>query len=83
MTPRRHFPKGDLPKAACGAGWHLPLAARVLIPRRGCWRRSSVMGAPPGRVARGRVVVCSTFSSCSTVLFSNAYDSRRTLAGQI
>ena len=33
MTPRPHSPKGDMPKAACGAGWHLPLAARVLIPR--------------------------------------------------
>ena len=29
-----HFPKGDLPKAACGVGWHLPLAARVFISRR-------------------------------------------------
>lgn len=37
-----YSPKGDLPKAACGAGWHLPeaagrhlpLAARVFISRR-------------------------------------------------
>ena len=35
MTPRPHSPKGDGPKAACGAGWHLPLAARVFISRRG------------------------------------------------
>lgn len=31
MTPRSHIPKGDLPEVACGAGLHLPLAARVMV----------------------------------------------------
>lgn len=39
------------------AGWHLPLAARVLISRRERPERSSVAEVAPGRVARGGVVL--------------------------
>ena len=39
------------------AGWHLPLAARVFISRRGRLDRSSVAEVPPSRAARGRVVL--------------------------
>jgi len=32
VTPLEHPPKGDLPKAACGAGWHLPEASGLYLP---------------------------------------------------
>ena len=57
MTPLLHSPKGDLPKAVCGAGWHLPLAAQVFISRRERLERSSVAEVPPGRGARGGVAL--------------------------
>ena len=41
------------------AGWHLPLAARVFISRRGRLDRSSVEEVAPGRAARGRCGICS------------------------
>ena len=52
---RVHIPRrGICRRRAGGAGWHLPLAARVFISRRERLDRSSVAEAPPGRAARGR-----------------------------
>lgn len=51
VTPRQHSPKGDLQQAGLWAGWHLPLAARVLISRRVDARGGGVT-VPPGRIAR-------------------------------
>ena len=38
--------------AACGAG--------AYFPKGGCWKRSEMVEAPPGRAARGSVVLSHT-----------------------